>query len=767
MAEAALAAVGVTASAIQLGDAALRLCRSISDFIGELKDAKDDMRHLRSTLDDTSSLVRNLVAYIHEFRTGALASAQYEVLPDAVVGAVRHFHDSLAVLRECLPPDLSPGFAQKFRFVFNRKKIQNATRRLEECKTSASLALNIVGSRNNIRLHDDLRSLKIDSEAMAASQQTAANASWQQGSELIAAIQDVSQQQSGVMPKLDQVDKRTSEITSKLQSIYSMMATQEARAGSLHSAKTFTAVDEDALAKIVRVCVSQTVQVVAPEMDREAKSTVDNLSSRVASQAYDEKLFQVEVLQKPQVSALPLKPTETLKANATARAASTSHLEPLAESRYPPQRSSMIELFERIEYIRLRWVTIRVCVAGLRRRQTDIHDSDSYFSIDIEVLPRRLVSFGLALSYTSAPDDGGYYSICPRLLTFGMLADDAPVWDVIRRDDVDTLRRMIRTREINLRDCDMEGDSLLMRAVLSLAVKSCQFLHNEWNTLKTRFNLTITYVILISIMSGVFADTPEILLVDRPSYLYMPLRLSKYLVGLQELRPKVRELHHLGWQPVSESKDEMVIVSRIFLNMWEARLHKRTAHLPLSECETLAIQFLQSIGMKLRLFSWFGARKDYDTDARYHEFCLDACLTAGANPSADLGWDTQVVPLELAVSILSWILESQENRHEKGEVTPRLLVLLIKAGADVSYVREVVGRPQSITDLASKVGIADLWEEALRECGLNPKVVYREDEKRRAACRRLHQAERSGVDVESIIEASYMDGLRHRVKARS
>lgn len=54
MAEAALATVGAVGSVVQLGDAALRLCRSISDFIGELQDAKNDMRHLRSSKRMTS-----------------------------------------------------------------------------------------------------------------------------------------------------------------------------------------------------------------------------------------------------------------------------------------------------------------------------------------------------------------------------------------------------------------------------------------------------------------------------------------------------------------------------------------------------------------------------------------------------------------------------------------------------------------------------------------------------------------------------------------
>ncbi|KAI1390780.1 uncharacterized protein F4822DRAFT_426625 [Hypoxylon trugodes] len=145
MAEAAVAAGGATINVIQLGDVALLLCRNISNFINELKDAKDDIRHIR---DDTPT------------------SLQGEVLPDMLVKNFYHFHESMESIRGWLPPDLSPGFAEKFRFVFNRKTVKSATVRLEQCKSSTTLALSIINNRNGLKLRNSLGNLKVASEEM-------------------------------------------------------------------------------------------------------------------------------------------------------------------------------------------------------------------------------------------------------------------------------------------------------------------------------------------------------------------------------------------------------------------------------------------------------------------------------------------------------------------------------------------------------------------------------------------------------------------------
>ncbi|KAI2466055.1 hypothetical protein F4781DRAFT_434778 [Annulohypoxylon bovei var. microspora] len=409
MAELALGTIGAVASVVQLGDGALRLCRKISEFIGALKNAKDYMRYLRSTLDDISSLIRNLITYTREFQNATLTNNEHEALPEVVVDTVRHFHESLEALREWLPPDLSPSFSQKFRFVFNKKQIRDATARIEGCKTSTSLALEIVGRRNDIKLRNDLNNLRINSEIIAAEQRAASQKSLQQTSQLMTAIQNVSQEQSQAFPSLGQVDKRTLEIAAQLQSIHAMVAAQGSRPQPLRSTKTFTAVDEDTLAKLVRVCVTQTVQMISPGMDRHESSKVDDLSTNIASQAYHDRIFEDEV-------------QENCEIDSNIKASTHLHLESSVQNKYQARRSSVVRLFRKHEFMRLR---------------------NQYYLSTFSPL-------GVVLSYTNSPDDAGYYNICPRILTHRVIPDDAPVWEAIKNDDVNSLQHgeIVDVREV-------------------------------------------------------------------------------------------------------------------------------------------------------------------------------------------------------------------------------------------------------------------------------------------------------------------------------
>ncbi|KAI1075913.1 hypothetical protein F5B20DRAFT_369828 [Whalleya microplaca] len=251
----ALAAVGAVASIVQLGDTALRLCRSISDFLREWKDVKDNVRHLRSTLDDISSLMRSLIAYIVEFYNPISRRASHEALLEIVV---KRFAEHLDSLRKCLPSDLSPSFAQKFRFVFDKKRIKSITKQFEACKSIALFALMVMGHVDNVSFENDMRKLLVISLSISEKQEAAMRMSVQQGSQIMSAIQkisrqqtqalpmvehlnkghqefaaqlipsiqEISQRQAQTLPSLAQVEKRTMELASAMESTHSMMKAQ-------------------------------------------------------------------------------------------------------------------------------------------------------------------------------------------------------------------------------------------------------------------------------------------------------------------------------------------------------------------------------------------------------------------------------------------------------------------------------------------------------------------------------------------------------------
>lgn len=100
--------------------------------------------------------------------------------------------------------------------------------------------------------------------------------------------------------------------------------------------------------------------------------------------------------------------------------------------------------------------------------------------------------------------------------------------------------------------------------------------------------------------------------------------------------------------------------------------------------------------------------------------------------------------------------------------TSETLSYLIDAGADIYSIGQVsdvylivpVPGVQIAASLAIRLGVREEWYEALRECGYDPEEVDKESARRLKEYSRLHNAERSGVDVEGIIPS--VEGLSRR-----
>jgi hypothetical protein len=118
---------------------------------------------------------------------------------------------------------------------------------------------------------------------------------------------------------------------------------------------------------------------------------------------------------------------------------------------------------------------------------------------------------------------------------------------------------------------------------------------------------------------------------------------------------------------------------------------------------------------------------------------------------------------------------SQENDVEVNrdgtETLPLWCIVstLIEAGADIYYTdSEDFDGPSSWLsiwtpwDRASQYDVLNEWEAALRECGLDPTEVLREDVQRCKQALRLHGATRTGVDEEMLALPSAA-GLRCRI----
>lgn len=224
-----------------------------------------------------------------------------------------------------------------------------------------------------------------------------------------------------------------------------MVMAQNIRSRRQRSTNTFTAVDEETLAKMVRICVMKTVQIVTPGIDKNETGRIDDLSINVASQAHRENFFSTHAEEARIIGP----PTSELTS------------EPLVRDKDQPKKSDLVRLFQRSETIYFRWAMINLRVIGLRHRQTETQDSTSCFSVELDFIPRRILNFGVSLSYTNAPNHAGYYNICPTILTFNVIPLSIPIYEIFVDDDVDSLRRLLSDRKMGIRDCDEYGHSLL------------------------------------------------------------------------------------------------------------------------------------------------------------------------------------------------------------------------------------------------------------------------------------------------------------------
>lgn len=102
--------------------------------------------------------------------------------------------------------------------------------------------------------------------------------------------------------------------------------------------------------------------------------------------------------------------------------------------------------------------------------------------------------------------------------------------------------------------------------------------------------------------------------------------------------------------------------------------------------------------------------------------------------------------------------ESDSEESDSEEVDdgrePCLLTPLIRAGADIYYIdaEDSINAAGTLTHMALGWDLEDVWFNALERCGFDIDEVWDESKRRLAAFKKLHGAERSGVDVSCIVD---------------
>lgn len=125
--------------------------KNASDDIQMLRGGKQYFRHWDvylqrySVLQDVESNMKMLRMYLLEFRMSRNVTEEYEVLPEIITSCFHKFHDNILALKTILPRELTPGFAAKAKWVFDKWKVKEISMRLNDRKSNLSMALAITG----------------------------------------------------------------------------------------------------------------------------------------------------------------------------------------------------------------------------------------------------------------------------------------------------------------------------------------------------------------------------------------------------------------------------------------------------------------------------------------------------------------------------------------------------------------------------------------------------------------------------------------------
>jgi hypothetical protein len=89
--------------------------------------------------------IRSLRTYAVEFQKSKNAIEEFEVLSETITGSFTRFHDDVVALKQILPSKPSPALAEKLKWVYNKGRVKDVTRRLQDRQLSLGTALAITG----------------------------------------------------------------------------------------------------------------------------------------------------------------------------------------------------------------------------------------------------------------------------------------------------------------------------------------------------------------------------------------------------------------------------------------------------------------------------------------------------------------------------------------------------------------------------------------------------------------------------------------------
>ncbi|KAF2805806.1 uncharacterized protein BDZ99DRAFT_479839 [Mytilinidion resinicola] len=357
-------------------------------------------------------------------------------------------------------------------------------------------------------------------------------------------------------------------------------------------------------------------------------------------------------------------------------------------------------------------------------------------------LLRRSVS----LRYSTEPNNLGYYQICPVVVTYPIIADDAPVWNAVKNGDVSFLSHLFSNGLASPHDQDDGGYTLL---------HSLTFLLQQG------------------------ADPNRVTVYGETPHFRFIRVFSQRLLGMREY-----------WLPGAVDQ-----ASHIVQALESAGCDPEDCKFDIKHAVSDRVQASNLPYMELQ--EWAKVLRCRDVDTLQHAYstrydwgclwwpdvsCVEILLACGLDPNNDLYScdDSECsAPLLLALRSIRLTASRKVRVEEWEKRSNETAISLIRAGADVFRVKwytinqaheadgiewvSKFGPLLTPTVFAQARGVERQWSEVLKACGLSPEEVFVEDLKRRTAFLRSHGAERTGIDGFGLdSEERNSSILRHR-----
>ncbi|TPX07912.1 uncharacterized protein E0L32_010367 [Thyridium curvatum] len=737
-----LTVIGALASAAQLFDMSLKYSYRAGNFVSALKHSEEH------------------AALLHQ--------RPYQHLPvhSSIIEISRQFADDMLSLHELLPYDLtkfSTSLRKRTRFVLRTKDTEKVLQRLDSRKSAATLALEVTGRLNEVRLQHNIVSLQSQMQLLSSQQDGLLEKNVENRDELLAqfhshethvvasirALSEIlarngwgSRSPSGVCwrrgLRISEVQTQVAVILAQQNDILSSQRLLVAKANA-------EANDPDILARPIRIELRQQLEPLLEKIDG-AREHIDRVATAFSSEAVSKLVFETE--------GSPSAANRTEGLHVDVRSSATPPSEAVVEAMCstlpangPPCLQPRIIRLSSIEhYISSRFGTLSIRMKTYRLSKYGIGGQRTYFQLRADILPRpQLCSRALSALYSSGPDHHGYFSICPSISIMNILSDDSEV--LLKKNDPARFRQLIETGYLGIWDVSELGYNLLQLSLSWNLPMTCQYLLRD-----SGYGAQLAEQDEITIITASSILTPVILRAEPDTAVDILDHLKHFTSNITD-ETNMDSYLSLGW-------------NNFYADLLKMHARRQSCQEVWHTAVSSARRLIES-GHTLRPFCWTGL------DHLGQTTCLiDLYLETGGDPNepAPSGDHPFLFALKLVLhSNIKDEIKDSQTQHS-GElndddteaednysncVSDRDLCVKLCSGCHKCFA-------MSLTDVAFEVDIGGIWAEALEQCGLDPSAVLEESDRRLAKHRKLNGASRTGVDVDTVVGEHEAPGLRRR-----